>query len=500
MRYAKIMRKSKDKTLRFLAKLNIAAIGLAFLGISCFLTFSKRPTVSSIESRTLEEYPKFTFSGYFSGEFNSGVQTWFTDTSPYRDGFKGVVVHIKGLFGVDTSLKVYVKDGGDTSSEDQRPSGEVSDPFEDYSRPAVQSEEPSRPQEESSAEQPSEEEPSGEEPSEEEPSQPPLNEFGVVDGGLLILGDRCMEAFGGTYSSGQLYAKYVSNFKKDLGGDVNVYSMVIPSASSLYLTGDYYKTYGGEQIDKLKYINECFENTGVKVVEIYDILNSRKKEDIYYRTEHHWTPLGAYYAAKQLSLVAGTPFRELFVPGTGSIDEANYKYNGKFYSDGKPKPFLGSFYGETQSLVLKNNPETFFWYEYQGKYTFSQYKRDDYSKLIRTLDTCFLRISDDFISAWYMTYMDGDNYAVKIETDTPGGRVAVVFKDSFGNALVPMMLSSYTTIYAVDIRYFKLDPIDFIEKVGATDVLFSVSSFTALGVNYKYIEKMRVMNTQKFGD
>ncbi|MDD4125066.1 MAG: DHHW family protein [Eubacteriales bacterium] len=487
--------KNTKKAINFLAKLNIAVIALAFIGISCYLLFANRSTISSIESRALAEYPKFTLKDYFAGKYNSDMQTWFTDTAPDRDTYKNSIVYIKHLFGVSPDLKYYGNDD-DTSSEDERPSGEVSDPFADYSR---DDSEESRTDELSgvnSEEESHEDTVSDPETSEESSAEQPDVEFGIVND-LLIIGNRCMESFGGEYSSGQLYAKYVSNYKKDLGDKVNVYSMVIPVASSIYLTGNYYDKYGGKQIDKINYIIECLKDTGVKPVDIYETLKSHKEEEIYFRTDHHWTMLGAYYAAEVLANTADVQFKQLYFPGSKTINESNYKLNGKFNEDGSSKAFLGSLYGKTKAKVLLDNPETFFWYEYMGKYTCNWYSYD-YSELKMTKDSCFLNVSDAYVSAWYMIFMDGDNYSLKITTDAGNGRVAVVFKDSFGNALIPAMLSSFETIYAIDMRYFPLDSIDFIQKVGATDVVFAVSSFTALGINYKYIEQMRVVNTQKY--
>ena len=63
----------------------------------------------------------------------------------------------------------------------------------------------------------------------------------------------------------------------------------------------------------------------------------------------------------------------------------------------------------------------------------------------------------------------------ELDTDCTNGRTLVIFKDSFGNALVPFLTHSFSKIYVCDFRYFDLNAIDFIENVGATDVLFAVS-------------------------
>ena len=49
---------------------------------------------------------------------------------------------------------------------------------------------------------------------------PPDVDIDITANGLLILGDRCMEAFGGSYDTANLYAQYVTKYKADLGGSL----------------------------------------------------------------------------------------------------------------------------------------------------------------------------------------------------------------------------------------------------------------------------------------
>ena len=507
----------------FICFINIIVVSFAFIFISSYLLFAKRSTSSALERRRLSEFPEFTLESYFSGEYTVKLQTWFTDTVPDRDTWKKADMKIRSLFGFASEMTIQ----GDVTetSEEEIPSGEVSDPFAEWSEPEESSmeerssviiddseEESSGEASQDVSEEPSDE-PSKEESSEEiseEPSEEPSEETSKETGdvekdlsGLLIFNNRCMEQFGGTYDAGQLYAKYVANYKNDLGSKVNVYSMVIPSASSIYLPDKYYKMYGGEQVKKIDYIYEQFttglyKDAGVIPVSIYDVLNSHKNEYIYFNTEHHWTMLGGYYAAEKFASVAGLPFKKLFVSGTKTVDTKNYTYEGKFNDDGSPKPFVGSFGGQVKTDVLTKHPDTFFWYNYTGNYKVRFYDYG-FTELQKERDTCFLKVSDANSSSWYMIFMDGDNYSIRIDTDVHNGRVAVVFKDSYGNALVPMMLSSFETIYCIDFRYFPLDPVDFIQKVGGTDVVFATSSFQVLGSNYKRFEAMR-RQTKKYVD
>ena len=75
--------------LRFSA-LSMLAIAASFLLILLFLLVFPRSKVSEIENRNLAKFPKFTLSGYFSGEFTSDVATWFDDTVPFRDSLKNL--------------------------------------------------------------------------------------------------------------------------------------------------------------------------------------------------------------------------------------------------------------------------------------------------------------------------------------------------------------------------------------------------------------------------
>lgn len=323
------------------------------------------------------------------------------------------------------------------------------------------------------------------------PYQPNDGEFDLSNG-LLILGDRCMESFAGSYDYANLYAQYIKAHKADLGSDVNVYSMVVPTASSIYLQDvvidgeDFYKKYGGDQVKKLEYLDELFaKDGGVVSVNVYDELFAHWNEQIYFRTDWHWTQLGAYYAAQAFADTIGADMP--------TLDSGYYTKKGKYNEDGSPKDFLGTLYITAQKpAVLKNSPDEFFWYEFNHEYTVEYYDRETGKNLKRNYGSCYLGISDKYVSSWYMTFLDADNNLCKINTGTKNGKTAVVFKDSFGNCFAPMLMSMYETVYVVDFRHFKGNSVDFCKSVGATDVMFAISSFSAMGGNCSTIGKMRL--------
>ena len=95
-------------------------------------------------------------------------------------------------------------------------------------------------------------------------------------------------------------------------------------------------------------------------------------------------------------------------------------------------------------------------------------------------------------SMYYLVFMGGDDKITHVETDCKNGRTLVIFKDSYGNALVPCLTSSFENIYVYDMRYFELNAIDFCKQVGCTDLLFAMNTFSATGGNESYLESNRV--------
>ncbi len=267
----------------------------------------------------------------------------------------------------------------------------------------------------------------------------------------------------GTYGLCESWAKSVNTFKEKLP-DVNVYNMVVPTSSEFYVPEDI-ENFTSSQWNKIDHIRANLKN--VKNVDAYSALAAHTDEPIYSRTDHHWFPLGGYYAAQAFAVEAGVGFPYL-----------------EQYEKVSKGGFVGSMYMYTESSLLYNDAETFDLYipPNNDKLTttyYDGYFRNGYeSELITTPDG----------SGYYCSFLGADNIIAKIETDVKNGRTLVIFKESFGNAVVPFLTSSFETIYVCDIRYFYNNAVQFCKNVGATDLLFSVCTFTPAGTNGNYLE------------
>ncbi len=292
---------------------------------------------------------------------------------------------------------------------------------------------------------------------------PPANDVRIVNG-VLISGTRAMEQFGGGASAGVSTAEKLNTFKKAVGNDVNVYILPAPLASAFYAPKGYERSITNHQ--------NCFYGMrdaldGVKFVDTLSALSSHVDEDIYFRTDHHWQALGAYYCAEELASVAGVPFANITTFTAHSTDG-----------------MLGSFYTSyTHDSVLKNNPDTMTWYEPSTAHTVTYYSRSNF-KNPSTGKTLFSTNSG------YTKFIYGDSYTTHIKSNVGNGRKLLIFKDSYGNALAPFVVSSFDEVYIADYRYFELNAKDFIEEQGITDVCFELAAFSVAGSKRNYITQL----------
>lgn len=449
--------KTKKKHVQPYMLANIIIVGVMFITIAICLVTMERPTKSDIENRMLATFPEFSLQSLFSGEYTDSISNYFNDTVPNRDAFKNAAANIRKAFGISfgdtkvygpvqivdttpapTTDKPVTDDPSVTTDPNQSGDGTTS-PVTEQTTPAT------------TAKQYGDE----------------IAEGVYTNGQIVVYQDghyRGISMFGG--GSGDTYATALNNFKNDLGSSVNVYSMVVPT-SGAYYTPSNFSQYNASHLDCINAI--AAKLSGVTNVDAYSVLGNHLDEPIYTRTDHHWQPLGAYYAAQEFAKTAGVDFADL----------STYK---KVTVEG----YVGTLYSFTQSAELLNDPEDFVYYKPQNDYT-TYYYNTSYE-----FDYEFpLFVEGMPVSGSYSTFMGGDSKIVRIETDVKNGRKLIIFKDSYGNAEVPFYTGSFEEIIVCDIRYFDLNAIQFIKNMGCTDVLFSMCTFSAVGVNADHIDKIR---------
>lgn len=277
-----------------------------------------------------------------------------------------------------------------------------------------------------------------------------LKDFGNV----VLIGDAAYELYSYSDKTADKYTSYVNETAEQLRGYSDVYDVIIPLSSGITLPDNYYDKISSSN-QKTAINNIIGKLSGdVKAVNMYENLMKHRNEYIYFRTDHHWTALGAYYGYEALCDAKGV------IPISLDRHES-VEFEG----------FLGSFYNDTKKdKVLEKNPDTIEAYYPISPDTSLVYTTTKGSS--NSWDVIY-DVTDYPSSIKYSTFIAGDNpFTVITNKNLQDGSSCVVVKESFGNAFVPFLVDHYEKIYVVDYRYWEGSLIDLAKEKKVDDVIF----------------------------
>lgn len=441
----KAIKEYRNRRLMY-STVNIVLIFAIIIFITLCMLILKRPDYSEIENRDLAEFPKLTVESYFSGEYMRGISEYFRDTIPMREQLvtlEGYLGKMKGIRFDDVTFH------GNISVVTEGTELTTADTIPQQTLPIISGAETGMSESVVTAEtQPtaSETEDTGE--------TLPLNEFS--HNGIAVVDTRGIMLFGGNNSQGTHYANVINQYKAEMGEGVNVYNMVVPTSVEFYLPKKYRK-YSGSEKNCIEHIYSEL-SPDVTSIDAYSRLAEHKDEYIYFRTDHHWAPLGAYYAYTAFCDELGLEYP--------SLDEYEHKTK---------EGYVGSLFGYSGDVVLRDNPDTFDYYKPQVDYTTTFYNYDT----LRSQGSG--NLFQEYVEggACYSMFIGADALHIKITTENKNGRKIAVFKESYGNAFVPFLVSNFEEIYVIDIRYFGTNAVSYMKQQGITDILFINNIFAA---------------------
>lgn len=435
----------------------IFAAFLIFFAITAAMLVLPRSTVSQLEKRKLAEFPKLNVQSYFSGEYTAQLSSYFSDTVPLRDKLTAISTAISNKKGISTGVKLHGVTAKVDSAANQSQTAEKTPDKTAKDGDAV-AETVTETVTETTTE-------AGNKEIEAVDLGTNDDKNTIVNNGIAIVGTRALMLYGGNFACGERYAQVINKYKETLGKDVNVYSMVIPTACEFYATADL-QPYIASQLENINHIIS-FLSDDVKSVDVYTTLAQHRNEDIYLRTDHHWSDLGAYYAAKEFAAAAGVDFADL----------SEYEKN---INPG----YVGTMYAFSGDMTIKNNPEDFVYYvpkKQNYTTTYYEYTAAD-GEITGTLppyEGHFFMTYPEGSGEAYSTFMGGDQKVVHVHSDAANGRRLAILKDSYGNALPGYLINSFEDIYVIDMRYFKYNLPSFVKNKGITDLLFANNVFHA---------------------
>ncbi len=383
---------------------------LLFAAFAVVFNTFPRSVYSPLEKRELAQFPAFSWDRLQSGAFTRDVSAWFSDSEPFRDHFMTLSMEIKHRLALST--------------------GEENITFHAAAPEAESSEMPGDPLPKAEA---------GTSNPDIEPYQNHLtadDNAKISNAGIIVTGSgknvRALMAFGGSSKGCIGYARAANLYHSTFPG-VNIYCMLIPTAV------EYYCPDKARRISRPQHPNiratYALLDPGVKAVDIYTPLGQHAAEDIYLRTDHHWAPLGGFYAAQAFAKVAGVPFRPLSA------------YDRKVVHG-----YVGSMYAYAKDVALKNAPEDFVYHvprDVTYTATYIDYTINKNYRVVgesRPRRGIYFQHYRDGSAGAYCTFMGGDTRLAVIRTSTPGNRRLIILKDSFGNTLPGYLFYSFSEI------------------------------------------------------
>lgn len=439
------------------------------LVIGVWSLFGNGETVSAVDGKTLAEKPEFTFASLFDGSYLPALERSYSDHFPMRDMLLEVGKTMNRFYyysGSDENAVLII--GGSTGAEQggERLDTALTPPV----TPPTQTPTPDEPPEEKPDDTPAEPAPEDTPQQPEEQTPPELDEPEEEDatwaGNVIVVGTRAMEIPSANEQIIESYADAVGRLADAMGSGVRTISLVTPNGGEFYSAQSMHTGIHSQKA----MIEHCYASmdAGIVTVDAYSGLREHADEYIYFRTDHHWTQLGAYYAYQKFCEAAG--FEAV------ALDR---------FQTGVYENFVGSMYtftkGYPQSETLYNNPDTLTYYLpiYE---THAKYYADASLQNGVAVSVVYTQLPESTTNK-YLCYIGGDTPVCVIESAAEGG-TCIVLKESYGNAFVPFLTSHYSKIIVIDPREFNrdgkpsLDLASFAAEQGIDDLIV---------INYPYM-------------
>ena len=255
-----------------------------------------------------------------------------------------------------------------------------------------------------------------------------------------------------------MFEKYQSfdseQLQKNLGfleefaqGKENLTFVVIPSAYEIYPEN---LPYGLLQVNQKSEIEAIYDRLGahMQTIDLYPTLTEHKDNDIYYRTDHHWTTDGAYLAYVQYCAT-----KRLNPVNIGSLSRKEVE------------GFYGTYFNKSKNTSAK--PDTLTYFEIpMESVNIDGVEKDGY------LDTLQFEGRDK-----YAAFLYGNNGVTVLQSgnnqDHQDGKISriLLIKDSFSNCFAPFLTYNYDEVYVVDLRSFPKGMTELVENTAFDDIL-----------------------------
>lgn len=265
--------------------------------------------------------------------------------------------------------------------------------------------------------------------------------------GVYLCGDRLIHKI---EDAGRAEQNITNLLKLTEKTDIPVYLGLIPTAAEVYR--EVLPT-GSENFDQAAYLEKVRESVPNAVwVDIAQALTEHRREQLFYRTDHHWTSQGAYYGYGALMEAMGEQPEPLGTPETVSDD------------------FYGTLYSTSGVHWLA--PDTIERYVSGESVTVENFEKGETHGLY--VDS-FLGEKDK-----YASFLGGNAplYIVRNPEAVSNEKLLVV-RDSYSDSMAPFLSRYFSEIHLIDLRYYRTSVAEYAREndMDRIFVCYSVENF-----------------------
>jgi hypothetical protein len=230
--------------------------------------------------------------------------------------------------------------------------------------------------------------------------------------------------------------------------DIPVYFGLIPTAASVWRDK---LPAGAPSADEEVWIEALYSRSGAINIDLASSLKAHSEEYIYYRTDHHWTSLGAFYGANDI----------LNTMGLEALHLSDYSQTEVSHS------FLGTNYSSSGAWWTEPDTITFFIPENGIKVTSNFTGREEPGRLYASEQ---LEVKNK-----YSYFLGGNQPLCVIQSQADGPKLLLI-RDSYSDCLAPFLTERFQEVHLFDLRYNRLSPSEYIRN-NDIDIVLVLYSF-----------------------
>lgn len=197
-------------------------------------------------------------------------------------------------------------------------------------------------------------------------------------------------------------------------------------------------------------------DASIQKVDVRESFKEHKNEYLYYKTDHHWTSLGSFYAYQDLA-------SSMDLGQTESSDYDVYPVS---------TDFKGTLSGKVGSAFMEDQIDIYVPKE-NSEYIMTDETSGDSSRSIYSMDA--LHTKDQ-----YTVFLSGNTGRISLEMDNDSDRHLLLIKDSYANSMIQFLIPHFRTIDVIDPRYYFEDVSKLLDSQLITDILFLYNSNTLM--------------------